>query len=152
MSYSLSIRIGAPLALVWQAWTSAEQTEQWLAPRANMDFTPGGAYEFFWSDNPEQESTLGCRLLEIEPQKHLRFEWQGKTEFLHMFLPPAGRRTVIDVYFEKEDPGTAVRLSQEETRDHEDWPAYDAWMSQNWKVALESLKKYCEGAGDTPSQ
>jgi hypothetical protein len=47
------------------------------------------------------------------------------------------------------ESGTSVRLIQEETRDHEEWPAYDAWMSQNWKIALESLKKYCEETIDT---
>jgi len=61
-----------------------------------------------------------------------------------MFLPPGGKRTVIDVEFEKQDSGTLVRLIQAETRDHEDWPAYEAWMSKGWEVALESLKRYCE--------
>ena len=144
MSYTKSIHINAPLNKVWEAWTSAEHTRHWLAPRAKVEFRCGGAFEFFWSDNPERDSTLGCKLLEIEPEKHLKFEWQGKTEFLHMFLPPIGRRTIIDVQFEKQDSGTMVRLIQAETRDHKEWPAYDTWMSKNWEIALESLKKYCE--------
>lgn len=144
MSYTKTIQISAPLNKVWQAWTSAEHTKHWLAPRANIEFICGGAFEFFWHDNPERDSTLGCKLLEIEPERHLKFEWQGKTEFLHMFLPPTGKRTVIDVQFVKQDSGSLVKLIQTETRDHEEWPAYDAWMSQNWEMALGSLKKYCE--------
>ncbi len=144
MSYTKSIHINAPLNKVWEAWTSAEHTTHWLAPRAKVEFRCGGAFEFFWSENPEQDSTIGCKLLEIELEKHLKFEWQGKTEFLHMFLPPIGKRTIIDVQFEKQDLGTMIRLIQAETRDHKEWAAYDSWMSKNWQNALESLKKYCE--------
>jgi uncharacterized protein YndB with AHSA1/START domain len=151
MSYSKSIHIETPLNKVWEAWTSAEHASQWLAPRANIEFRCGGAFEFFWGDNPEQDSTLGCKLLEIELEKHLRFEWQGQTEFLHMFLPPTGRRAIIDVQFEKQDSGTTVSLMQAETRDDQQWPAYDAWMSKNWEIALESLKKYCEEVIDSTS-
>ena len=143
MSYTKSIYINTPLNKVWAAWTGDEHTRHWLAPRSNIEFRCGGAFEFFWGDNPERDSTLGCKLLEIEPERYLKFEWQGSTEFLHMFLPPSGRRTIIEVQFEKQDSSTMVRLNQAETRDHIEWPAYDAWMSKNWEIALESLKKYC---------
>lgn len=144
--YSLSIEIEAPVAEVWKAWTGREVLERWLAPKANVAFREGGAWEFFWSDDPAKDSTLGCKILKIEPERFLRFEWQGKTEFLDMFLPPRGRRTAIEVRFEKTATGTRVNLTQAETRDDAKWPAYEAWMSKAWEMALQGLKKRSEEA------
>ncbi len=62
MSYVKEIDIAAPLDKVWAAWTTKAETERWLAPRANVVFSEGGAYEFFWDENPERDSTLGCTL------------------------------------------------------------------------------------------
>jgi uncharacterized protein YndB with AHSA1/START domain len=146
MSFEVSVYIRAGIGRVWKAWTDAESTARWLAPRAKVDFRPGGAFEFFWGDDPARDSTLGCVLLRIEPERRLRFEWQGRTEFLPMFLPPEGKRTVIDVSFERQGQGTLVTLDHPETREHRDWPAYEAWMSKSWEAALAALKAYCETA------
>jgi uncharacterized protein YndB with AHSA1/START domain len=111
-----------------------------------VDFRPGGAWEFFWGDDPKKDSTLGCVILEVRQAKLLRFEWQGRTAFLHMFLPPGGERTVIEVRFERQVNGTLVTLDHAETRHHPDWAAYQVWMSKAWEMALEALKKHCEAA------
>ena len=144
MSYSTSIQIGAAVPTVWRAWTDSENITAWLAPKANVDFRPEGAYEFFWGDDPEKDSILGCVLLEIQPEGLLRFQWQGPTAFLPMFLPPDGRRTVIEVTFQARQGGTDVTLTQAETRDHRDWPAYEEWMSKAWGLAMTRLKECCE--------
>jgi len=142
----LSTDINVPVAEVWKAWTSREALERWLAPKANISFREGGAWEFFWSDDPAKDSSLGCKILKIEPERLLRFEWQGKTEFLDMFLPPRGKRTAINVRFEKTASGTRVALVQEETRNDAKWAAYESWMSKAWEMALQGLKKHCEEA------
>lgn len=149
MAYTLKVEIDAPIGKVWSSWGSREALERWLASKANVFFSEGGAWEFFWSDDPAKDSTLGCKILKIEPEKFLRFEWQGKSEFLDMFLPPKGRRTTIEVRFEKSGKGTLVTLVQEETREGRQWKAYDAWMSKAWEMALKVLKEHCEKAATT---
>ena len=146
------IDIAAPLDQVWGAWTTKAATERWLAPGANVDFAEGGAYEFFWDEDPKRDSTLGCKLLSIQPQRLLRFSWQGKTEFLPMFRDPYGP-TEVEVRFSPSDGGTHVTVEQAETRDLPDWPAYDAWMAGTWEYALGQLKAHCEGgpAGEEAS-
>jgi len=67
MSYTKQVDINAPLAKVWKAWTTSEEAQAWLAPRAHINFEQDGDYEFFWNDNPEKDSTLGCKLLVIVP-------------------------------------------------------------------------------------
>ena len=87
-------------------------------------------------------------ILEVEQESLLRFEWQGRTAFLHVFLPPGGERTVIKVRFERQVNGTLVTLDHAETRHHPDWAAYEVWMSKAWEMALEALKRHCEEVAD----
>jgi uncharacterized protein YndB with AHSA1/START domain len=150
MGYIREVEISAPVDRVWNAWTSSEEAQKWLAPRANVFFEKGGEYEFFWNEDPEIDSTLGCKLLAINPGERLAFEWQGKKEFLHMFKPPEGSRTIIEVRFISIDGETQVIVNQEETRNLPQWEAYDSWMASAWELALASLKSYCEGKSVKP--
>ena len=152
MSYTKHVEITAPVQRVWQAWTNQTETQRWLAPRSHVDFVEGGAYEFFWDEDPKRDSTLGCKILSIQLHERLRFEWKGKTEYRWMFEPPHGP-TEVEVRFTGDDGTTQVAVEQAETRDLTDWPAYDAWMSTAWGYALAQLKSFCEGSpsGDKAS-
>ena len=143
MSYLKKVDIAAHLESVWTIWTNQKDAEKWLAPRANVIFEEGGAYGFFWNDDPKRDSTLGCKLLRIEPKQLLRFQWQGKTEFLPMFQEPHGP-TEVEVRFSAHDNVTHVTVEQPETRDLPDWQAYDDWMASAWEYALNQLKAHCE--------
>jgi len=143
MGYIKEIGIAAPIQRVWTAWTSRAETERWLAPRANIAFKEGGVYEFFWDENPEKDSTLGCKLLAIKPKQLLRFQWQGKTEFLPMFQDPLGP-TEVEVRFSAGEGKTRVIVEQTEIRSLPDWKAYEEWMASAWEYALGQLKAYCE--------
>lgn len=51
-SYTLTRTLDAPVARVWQAWTTPEQYAQWAycAPGSvEMDVRPGGAWRPPWS-------------------------------------------------------------------------------------------------------
>ncbi len=61
-----------------------------------------------------------------------------------MFLPPNGKRTVIEASFEQQLKETLVTINQKETRNHKDWIDYETWMSKAWEMALKALKEYCE--------
>lgn len=53
----------APVARAWHAWTDADELRRWFAKRANVHAVRGGPYELFWEpENPERNSTIGCRL------------------------------------------------------------------------------------------
>ncbi|MBC8401861.1 MAG: SRPBCC domain-containing protein [Candidatus Marinimicrobia bacterium] len=147
MGYKKEIKIHASIEKVWNSWTNEEETSNWLAPKSHIVFEDGGPYEFFWDDNPEKDSTIGCKLLRVEKRKILCFEWQGKSEFLEMFKKPYGK-TIIEVNFIEEENGIMVEVKQEETRNLEKWIEYDEWMSGAWEYALSCLKKYCEASKD----
>ena len=150
MGYKKEIVVEAPIDKIWSAWTRREEAEKWLAPRANIQFQVGGQYEFFWNDDPELDSTLGCCLEAINKPHLLVFQWQGKSEYLHMFQYPAGEKTSVSVQFAAVEKGILVSVNQAETRNSANWAAYDTWMATAWEMALQSLKNHCEGKPQKP--
>ena len=143
MGYKREVEIHASLDTVWGAWTTREKTQGWLAPRSRVEFVEGGAYEFFWDEDPNIDSTLGCRLVKIDPLRLLVFQWQGKSDYMSMFRKPNGP-TTVEVEFREKDQRVTLVLTQSETRPLPQWAEYDQWMSSAWDYALRALKSYCE--------
>lgn len=144
MGYKVEKIIDAPIRKVWKSWSSENETKKWLAPKARVIFEENGAYEFFWDEDPNIDSTIGCKIKTIENGRRITFEWQGKTEYIGMFREPYGP-TMIEVRFVEEENGkTKLILEQKETRELEKWKDYDEWMYGAWEYAIDCLKKYIE--------
>ena len=146
MGYIREITIDAPVAAVWRALSSPEELERWLAPKVEVELREGGAFEASWG---ERGDTKGCRIVALEPQKRLRFQWRGKHEFDDLFAPPHGP-TEVEVRLFDRDGATHVALEQPETRHGRDWAAYDEWMAEAWEEKLQALRRECEGGDDSP--
>jgi uncharacterized protein YndB with AHSA1/START domain len=146
MGYIREITIDAPVDAVWRAFSSPGELERWLAPKVEVEFREGGAFEASWG---ERGDTKGCRIVAIEPAKRLRFQWRGKHEFDDLFAPPHGP-TEIEVRLVERDGATHVALEQPETRHGRDWAAYDEWMAEAWEEKLQALRRKCEGSDDSP--
>ncbi len=144
MGYKIEQTIDAPVYKVWKSWSSEEETQKWLAPKARVIFEKNGAYEFFWDEDPNKDSTIGCKIKKIEKERSLTFEWQGKTEYIEMFRKPFGPTLITVSFHEEENEKTVLILEQRETRELEKWKAYDEWMSGAWNYAINCLKKYIE--------
>src|SRR5260370_5527562 len=91
----------ATLEAAWKAWTAVEGVTSFFVPKANIEPVVGGRYELFSSlKGPKGfQGTEGCKILALEPQKHLAFEFIAPPQF-----PNVRRlRTRVDVTF-GEDP------------------------------------------------
>ncbi len=150
MGYLREVEIDAPLDRVWQAFSSASELQHWLCERANVVLQPGGAFECYWGPNSSR-STEGCRIVALEPQRHLAFQFRGVGDFADVFQPPTSP-TIIDVRFRSDAPNhTTIVLEQSDTRpDVEGWAAYDEWAADAWEDALQGLKQRCEEGGTSP--
>ena len=62
-------------AKVWRALTEPELLRQWLLPVVGFDLAPGAAFELHAPPQPSWDGTVSCRILEIEPQRKLRYTW-----------------------------------------------------------------------------
>lgn len=146
MGFIREITIDAPVDAVWRALSLPGELERWLAPKVEVEFREGGAFEASWGDLGD---TKGCRIVALEPEKRLRFQWRGKREFDDLFAPPHGP-TEIELRLVDRDGATHLALEQPETRHGRDWAAYDEWMAETWEEKLQALRRECEGGDDSP--
>lgn len=123
----------------WQAWTAPERLTQWLCASANVDVRVGGAYELFWEpDRPEHNSTLGCRVLEVDRPRLLRFEWRGPDQFADV-MNEQPFPTRVTVRIEPDGAGARMTLEHEGWGDGDDWEAARAWHERVWAGAVDGL-------------
>ncbi|HVH16284.1 MAG TPA: SRPBCC domain-containing protein, partial [Candidatus Angelobacter sp.] len=97
----------ATLEEAWKAWTTVEVTS-FFVPKAIIEPVVGGRYELFSSLKAPKgfQGTEGCKVLAIEPLKHLAFEFIAPPQF------PNVRRlhTRVDVTFGQVAIGGVVKL------------------------------------------
>jgi len=74
--------IPAPLAKVWEAWTTEDGTRSFFAPECRLELIPGGSYEMYFNlDSPVGEKGgEGCKILAIDPPFMLSFTWNAPPE------------------------------------------------------------------------
>lgn len=65
----------APVAKVWKAITSKEDMKQWYFDI--LDFKPEVGFEFqFVAENEGQKFVHLCKVVEVVPEKKLKYSWQ----------------------------------------------------------------------------
>lgn len=132
----------------FEMFTNTELVQSWLAPTAEIEPVVGGKYELFWQpDDRENNSTIGCKVTAIEPDKFLCFEWKGPTEYRH-FMNAADPPTHVVVFFiPREDgssPRTEVHLVHSGWRSSAEWRAAEDWFVIAWDVAFQELQDQVE--------
>ena len=60
---------------VWRALTDPVLLTEWLLPVVDLRLEPGAAFTFKTQPYPGWDGTVNCRILEIETQKKLSYEW-----------------------------------------------------------------------------
>jgi uncharacterized protein YndB with AHSA1/START domain len=64
-----------PPQKVWRALTDPVLLTEWLLPVVDLRLEPGAAFTFKTQPYPGWDGTVNCRILEIETQKKLSYEW-----------------------------------------------------------------------------
>jgi uncharacterized protein YndB with AHSA1/START domain len=126
----------ATLENAWKAWTAAEGVTSFFVPKANIEPVVGGRYELFSSLKAPKgfQGTEGCKILALEPQKHLAFEFIAPPQF-----PNVRRlRTRVDVTFGEVSKGGVVKLDLVHSGflEGEEWDEYFEFSHWNWDLVL----------------
>lgn len=135
-----SVRVKAPVGEVWKAWTTADGVKSFFAPEANIELTPGGAYEIYF--DPSQpygmRGSEGCTVLGFLPHELLAFSWNAPPTIPK--LREAGERTQVIIELVEVGPGdTTVRLTQFGFGEGEDWVKYHDYFDMAWDRVLSKL-------------
>jgi uncharacterized protein YndB with AHSA1/START domain len=64
-----------PPEKVWRALTDPVLLTEWLLPVVELKLEPGAAFTFRTQAYPGWDGVVNCRILEIEPQRKLRYAW-----------------------------------------------------------------------------
>ena len=64
-----------PPEKVWRALTDPALLAEWLLPVIGLELKPGAAFMFKTQPYPGWDGTVSCRMLEIEPQRKIRYTW-----------------------------------------------------------------------------
>jgi uncharacterized protein YndB with AHSA1/START domain len=74
-SISFEIDLRHPPEKVWRALTEPELLAEWLLPVFGFKLELDAAFTFKTQPYPGWDGTVSCRVLEIEPQRKLRYTW-----------------------------------------------------------------------------
>jgi len=141
----IGVRLLCPLERAFQMFTDNKLLESWLTVHAEVDPVQGGRFELFWNpDDRQNDSTIGCKITAIEPNRFLSFTWKGPKEFKHFMNDAVPLTEVVVMFWEFADLGrkaTDVRLIHFGWRSSVEWQETRKYFERNWRVAFEKLRE-----------
>lgn len=73
ISFELDLR--HPPEKVWRALTEPALLAEWLLPVFDFGLAPGTEFMFRTQPYPGWDGTVSCRMIEVEPERKLRYAW-----------------------------------------------------------------------------
>jgi uncharacterized protein YndB with AHSA1/START domain len=137
-----SVKLSCDPHQAFEMFTENHHLGKWLTQSAEVEAEVGGKYELFWNPKDrENDSTIGCKILAIQPNKFLSFEWKGAKQFKH-FMNNVRPLTNVNVFFIPGNQETEVHLLHTGWRETAEWEQAREWFVMAWTKAFSDLKKY----------
>jgi uncharacterized protein YndB with AHSA1/START domain len=137
----IQVEIPAPLAAVWQAFTTSDGLSTWLTPNATADLRPGGE----WTAHFPGGSTGGGTIVSFVPEKELVLSAMAPDRFPHV----RAERTRAVFHFEPLGSSTIVRLTQSGWKSGPEWTsAYEYLVAGNAELLSTLHKRFVDGPLD----
>ena len=128
----------------FEMFTQNKHLEKWLTQKADVEPRIGGKYELFWNPKDrENDSTMGCKILAVHPNKFLSFEWKGPKQFKH-FMNEVRPLTNVVVFFIPCQEHTEVHILHTGWRETPEWEEARQWFDNAWVMSLSELQRYIE--------
>lgn len=138
----LSLVVRYPLEQMFRLFTQNEHLQNWFSVAADVEPVVGGKYELYWNPaNKEVDSTIGCKVLAVEENKFLSFEWKGSQKFAAV-MNEVRPLTHVTIFFAPHEQGTEIHLFHNGWRDTAEWDEAREYFTMAWKMCFSSLQKY----------
>lgn len=132
----MQIKLSHPTEQVFKALTSSDALKAWFAEDADVSLEDK-RYAFwgkFTPGNPDKATGMQHEIVEIEPNRRLKFRWQTTPEVL------------TEVEFRLLEKGDLTVLLLSQTRIATDLSHVEAYtMEDFWFLSLENLRRYLDG-------
>lgn len=132
--------VPAPLAAVWQSWTTKAGVESFFAPEAEIDARVGGAFHIHFDPlgAPGLKGADDMRFMALQPMKMLSFDWNAPP---HLAEARQQRTFVVVRLFEVDGQSTRVTLHHTGWGEGGEWDKTYAYFDRAWGNVLGNLKK-----------
>ena len=142
-SIDKDVVVAATVDEAWAAWTTREGVVGFLAPEAEVDARPGGAFHIHF-DPTAPDGSKGAddmRFLAVQPKMMISFDWNAPPS-----LPEArAQRTVVVVRFESvSQSATRITLHHTAWGSGGEWDEAYAYFDRAWGNVLAHLKERFE--------
>jgi uncharacterized protein YndB with AHSA1/START domain len=139
--------VRAPLAAVWDAWTTADGLK-FTSRKSNVELRIGGAYEWFLDGEPDSNGRRGgegSKVLAYLPYEMIAFTWTFPPDV--SVLREAGETTQVVVIFKEEPDGfVRVRLNAHGWKEGDEWQRGWDYFDEAWSYVLHALKQNLEAS------
>ena len=143
------LTVKAPVAEVWNAWTTDDGIASFFAPRGRVDLRVDGTYDVWFNPGggPGERGAEGMRILDVEPMRRFAFTWNA---------PPSipkirGKLSVVVLEFEADGAAaTRLRFTHLGWGDGPEWDAAYDYFDRAWggHVLPHLLRRFERGPVD----
>jgi uncharacterized protein YndB with AHSA1/START domain len=138
-SINRSVVVDAPVAAIWQAWTTSEGVPTFMGLGAEVELRPRGAFRVLFDRNGKSPIERGNdgQILAFEPMKFLSITWMTP-----MFMPELrGESTSIVLHFMPICDGKTTRIDLVNTGYGfgPKWREAFTYNSKGWVTVLSRL-------------
>ena len=135
----LSVWLPRTPEAIFRYFTDTALLQSWLTVRALVEPRVEGKYELFWDPiDPDNNSTVGCRITAFQQPDLLSFQWRSPKQF-KVFANGADPLTHVTVALIPQSGGTMLHLLHSGWRSNPEWGEARVWQERAWKMALEAL-------------
>jgi len=137
------VTVPAPVAAVWQSWTTKAGIEAFFAPEAEIDARVGGAFHIHINPygEPGMKGADDMRFMALQAPTMLSFDWNAPPS-----LPQVRQqRTFVVVRLKAlDDKSTQLNLTHVGWGDGGEWDLTYTYFDRAWTTVLNNLKQRFE--------
>lgn len=136
--------VAAPVATVWDLWTTETGLRSFFGSDAHVDLQTGGSYEVLFDTSAPigYQGSEGCTVISMDQQKRLQFSWNAPPKFGEAYRKC---NTQVTVTMEEIAPYTTkITLTHEGWGDGGKWPDIHSYFTKAWGYVMDQLEKRCE--------
>ncbi len=149
-SIVMKIVVDVSAEKAFELWSTVEGTRKFFGADAAIDLRPGGSYEIYFlpREEPQSElnSTKGAKLLGMEPNRNLVFEWTAPPFAAELNVEPLP--TWVEVSFQSlsGQPGkTELHLVHHGFHRGGNWDVIFEFFVRGWASILYRFDLLCSG-------
>lgn len=143
----LEVDVAAPIAKVWQAWTTRDGLRSFFGEDNRVELRIGGPFEIYMSmQAPEgMRGSEGCAVLSYLPEEMLSFSWNSPPKFAHargrhtwvvLQLTAVGREAtrlrLVHLGFDEQRAANPEHVAE--------WNEVEQYFRRAWPMVLNELK------------